>query len=357
MHPKDDLRLLESSLLKAALEASGDDASPEKIGEAYQYFFKEVEDKCRSSFLSDIATKSPKILSDHREDYAAFKTRNFQTWKRSFDHLELMCSIARELGEGHGKSIQESNPEANNSVMAALAQIFPRALLVLEEILCLLKGGFPDGALARWRSLYELSVTAKYISTYGEDIANLYLLSFHFLSQNAAQQINHYSEKAALDRFSDDEIRVLNERCRLAEQFIGRDLGTKPRDREWPRINKHHRSFAALEEAVEMDHWRPRYKWATTYTHANYRPMEGLLGSTGRSEDGYLVGPSNIGYVDPFQMSAIILAQITTTYLSHGINADRLIHIRVMHDLSEQMKTISVEDGKAINSGSMPPSK
>jgi len=349
MDQSDNLSVLEASLIKSAIEIVGSDASPDDLQEVFKRLFAKVEDECKASFLSDINDRFPKILTDNRHDYAAFEARNLQRWKPSFDHLETMCLIARELGEMHGRSIKANNPEANNNVMAALAQIFPRALLVLEEIMCLLKGGFPDGALARWRSLHELAITAKYISKHGEDAAILYLLSFRFMSRNAAKQINSHSERANIDPISEEELKLLDESCQQAEKIIGRTVGVG-QNSEWPGINRNHPTFKKIEENVEMDHWRPRYSWATTYTHASYRPMEGLLGSTGRTEDGYLVGQSSLGYTDPFQMTAITLMQITTTYLLHGANADRIVYVSILKDLSDQMSRICIENEKSIAS-------
>ncbi|MDP8250855.1 DUF5677 domain-containing protein [Pseudochrobactrum saccharolyticum] len=356
MDQEDQLCVLESSLFKAAMEIADNNASSEDLQAKINQLFLEVENECKASFLSDIEDRFPKILSDNRRDCAAFEARNFQRWKPSFNHLETMCLLAREFGEMHGKSFKKNNPEASDNVMAALAQIFPRALLVSEEIICLLKGGFPDGALARWRSLHELAITAKYISKHGEEIATLYLLSFHFLARNSARQMNEHSERANIDPISDEELKFLDERCEQAEAIIGRNIGTGPNS-EWPAINKKHSTFKKIEENVEMDHWRPRYKWATTYTHANYRPMEGLLGSTGRTEDGYLVGQSSLGYTDPFQMTAITLMQITATYLMHGVNVDRLVMIRVMKDLSDQMSIISIQNEQSIVSSVSDPLK
>nr|WP_159075159.1 DUF5677 domain-containing protein [Celeribacter baekdonensis] len=107
-------------------------------------------------------------LSPHPK---GFEERTFSRWKPAFDHLDMLWHVAQELGELHGKDVQRRNDEDNNATMAALARIFSKALLVVQEIIYLLKGGFPDGALTRWRSLHELSVTAMYIAKHGEDTA------------------------------------------------------------------------------------------------------------------------------------------------------------------------------------------
>lgn len=39
------------------------------------------------------------------------------------------------------------------------------------EIITLMKNGFADGAYARWRSMYELSIISSFIIQYGENVA------------------------------------------------------------------------------------------------------------------------------------------------------------------------------------------
>ncbi|MFN3527409.1 MAG: hypothetical protein ACK4YU_15110, partial [Paracoccus sp. (in: a-proteobacteria)] len=61
-------------------------------------------------------------------------------------------------------------------------------------------------------------------------------------------------------------------------------------------------------------------------------------------DDVHLVGASNSGFVDPFEMTAITLAQITTTYLFHGVNVDRIVHAEVLLALADQMSSIAIEN-------------
>ncbi|TNC45272.1 hypothetical protein FHG66_20195 [Rubellimicrobium rubrum] len=343
MADKKNLRVLEESILAALAELIDlDTAGPEEIATKFSKVFNEVKDDCQESAMNAYLSAAPKMLQNLRRESREFEKRNLIRWKPCFDHLEMMWFTAQELGEIHGTEIQAEGGEDDNEVVAALAHLFPRALLVTQEIICLLKGGYPDGALARWRSLHEVSVTAMYIAQVGKGAAIAYLLSFHFAARRAAHQMNHYSERARLRPFSAEELANFDERCERAEQFLGRKID-KDKLGEWPAIMQTHPTFAALEEHVNMDHWRPRYKWASTHTHANHRPADKLLGLSEAKEYVNLIGPSNSGFVDPFQMTAITLAQITTTYLFHTPNPDRIVHSGVMLKLADQMSGIALE--------------
>ena len=322
------LTVLQDSLTKAVIENWGiDDTHSDIFAEKFMELFELCREECETSCLQGYKQKAPILLADFREMDTGFESRNYKRWATSFDHLEMVWTIAQELGEMHGKEIKAENGNKNNEIMAALAHIFPRALLVAREIICLLKGGFPDGALTRWRSLHELAVTAKYIRNHEKSAVVSYLMSFHFSSRRAAHQMNEFANVNNMNRFSKEELGELDAKCSMAEEIIGQKI-KNDKDGEWPKILQNRRNFADIEKDVGMDHYRPLYKWASTHTHANHHPMEDLLGQTDSSGQAHLVGQSNSGLVVPFQLTATTLGEITTTYLSHGINVDlSLIHI------------------------------
>jgi len=303
---------------------------------------QESIDNCANISLQSYRQTSTKALRKIRSATRRFENRTFKRWRPAFDHLEMMWHIAQELGEGHSKDFDIDNPEDIRIVMGAISQIFPKALIVTQEIICLLKGGYPDGALARWRSLHELTVSAMYIIKEGKEPALNYLMSFHFSARRAAHQINEHAERARMEPFSIEMLRDLDRHCAEAESHLGRSF-VRDKDGEWPAINRTHRSFADLERHVEMDHWRPRYKWASRHTHADFVPNYKLLGMSEAKSHVTLVGASNSGFADPLMMTAISLAQITNTYLSVTPNLDRIVHSRVMLQLSDEMSDIAIK--------------
>lgn len=315
-----------------------DEQATEKIAELFEL----SREDCKNSSIASYKERAAEALTNDREDTKNFEKRNFSRWKPAFDHLEMLWHVAKELGELHGKDVQRRNGKDNNATMAALAHIFPKSLLVVQEIICLLKGGFPDGALTRWRSLHELSVTAMYIVNYGDNAAIQYLLSFHFSARRAAHQMNEYSERSGLGRFTAEKIQELDERCAMAERVLERKIDND-KNGEWPRITGSHPNFARVEESVGMDHWRPWYKWASSFTHANHRPADKSLGLAETTVPINLVGASNSGFVDPFQLTALSLAQLVETYLFYSISLDRIVHIDVFHELANEMADIAIK--------------
>lgn len=342
---KKTLSVLENEIRESTLELveNNDDGNFDE--ELFQRRLEEViklsREDCEADSIRSYRETAIKVLPDMRKAAQEFEKRSFERWKPAFDHLEMMWAIAQELGEANAKEFDHDADESTQVVMAAVSNIFPKALLVANEIICLLKGGFPDGALARWRSLHELTVTAMYILKEGREPAVAYMLSFHFAARRAALQMNEYAERARLEKFSKSDLEGFDARRNEAEKMLRRKI-EKDKDGEWPAINLKHRDFAAIEKHVGMDHWRPRYKWASQHTHADLKPVGSLLGMSESKEAVNLVGASNSGFADPFMMTAISLAQITSTYLSVTPNIDRVVHSSVLLKFSDEMSEIAM---------------
>ena len=64
---------------------------------------------------------------------------------------------------------------STESIHKALRLINANVVLRFQEVLCLLKNGFPDGAMIAWRSMFEYTTTMIYIADefYNKDNKNL----------------------------------------------------------------------------------------------------------------------------------------------------------------------------------------
>lgn len=291
--------------------------------------------------LEGLLANAPAMLQERRMDEQGFEERNFKRWQKAFDALETMTEIAEEVGEACDKEGRALAQSENDYRFEALSQLFPRALLVTREVIHLLKGGFPDAALSRWRSLHELTVTAMFISQNDGAIALRYLASFDFQAKRAAKQYNQHAQRANLMPFSAKELADIDARCALAADAVGGEI-----EGDWgwaaPALNKGRPTFADLEEKVGLDHWRPRYKWASQHVHSGHRPSDKLLGACEAREPLMLVGRSNSGFTDPLHMTAISLMQITTTVLFKDPNIDRVVYSKVLLTLSDSVGQLAV---------------
>ena len=298
--------------------------------------YEEVLSNVVEEVLKTLRRSAPKMLRERRSQLRSFEKGNFRRWKKAFDLFEMMIVMAEELGELNDAALRSRAQQEQDYKFEALSQLHPRAVLVSREILCLLKGGFPDAALARWRTLHELTVTSMFIANQDQKIALNYLASFVFRSLRAAKQYNEHAERANLDSFSDEDINDLEAACDEVEQQIG---GRLRADYDWAKFAfpPKNITFYDIEKRVGMDHWRPRYRWASQHSHAGHRPADRMLGLVETADPILLVGPSNSGFTDPLHMAAISLAEMTTTFMLYVENLDRLVHAKMMLQLSDEL--------------------
>jgi hypothetical protein len=285
---------------------------------------------------------APQMLREQRKLYAGFVRRNHKRWGAALDLLETLWVIASEAGDNFNDQHRPEAVENSDYQFEALTQIHARALLVVGEIICLLDGGYPDGALSRWRTLHELAVVSLFLCQEATLISYRYLASFHFRAFRAAKQINECADKAGLDAISDEELSSMKRRCNTLASELGDAIWN---DYGWaaPAIGKSKPNFADLEMATNLDHWRPRYRWASQHVHGGPRPKTSFLGVTEAVEEIFLVGPSNSGFVDPIHMTAISLAQVTCALLGTKAELDEIVIMSVLSNISVEIGPLAME--------------
>lgn len=104
-----------------------------------------------------------------------------------------------------------------------------------------------------------------------------------------------------------------------------------------------------LEKAVGLDHWRPRFKWASQHTHGGHRPSGSMLATTEAPSPVFAIGQSNSGMVDPLHMTAISLTHVTSSLLMSRPSIDSAVCSEVLVGLSDDLgnAAMKVEHVKA----------
>lgn len=305
--------------------------------------------------LKTLKKDAPRMLKEYRAIDTGFRRRNLARWRGAVDLLEMMWVISMEIGE---EFINEAQGRPHSHKTDALIQLHARALLVTREIICLVHGGFADGALSRWRSLHEVAVTAFFLSQQREDIAERYLASFYFSRLRAAEQLNLHAGRANLIPFDDAEIAEMRRECDALAARFGPNMR---KDYGWAAPVVLDLSFAGIEKAAQLNHWRPRYRWASQHTHSGHRPQMAMLGLAENIEPVYLVGASNSGFTDPLQMTGISLQIATQAMLLSTQKLDYLVVAQILGDLADEIGSVAMaleeKTLKAARAGSPRPKR
>lgn len=336
--------LLQKSLDKAIrlqLESANSEKELERISEAVPDMLVNLLDSLPNDILRTIKVTAEEGLAERRSYNDEFVNRNVLRWKEGFELLELQIEIAIEAGESFNDRLRPKAVLEGNLVFDLLIRLHAKGCLISKEIFTLLRNGYADGAQARWRSLHEITVTAMFLLAHGEKAAKRYVDHEFVETYDAAKKLNQFASRLNIPKYSEEELKQSKFQHDAVLNSYGTDFANQY---GWaaPFLSDKNKTFAALEKAVGLDHWRPYYKWACQNIHANIKTISDSLGLNEAVEDILQVGPSNSGMADPAQHTAISLSQLTSALLLSNPNVDGIVMTKILSSLSDEMGKVFV---------------
>jgi hypothetical protein len=265
---------------------------------------------------------------------AEFCRRLWKLWKKPLDGLEMLVSLSAGLGDDINEQAREKSSRARFSRVDVLTRLHGKACQTAREISTLLRAGYADGAIARWRSLHEISVTMLFLSERGSDVLYRYINHQSVDAWRSAVEHEANAEQMNYPKLTKDELGELKERRDSMVSRYGEPFGT---DYGWAAkaLNNKKPTFRDIEKAVSLSHWRTEYKRASLNVHAGVRGAFVRLGSL---DNGLvLAGASNVGLDTPGTNTAISLMQANAVLLKLEPELDRIITMHAMAQLVEQI--------------------
>jgi hypothetical protein len=236
-----------------------------------------------------------------------------------------------------------------------------RACRIAEEVLALLKAGFGQAALARWRVLHEVAVVSSFIAEHDQNTAERYLLHEHIEAWRGMQELQAKASRLNVEPFTGDELREAEEvfdelAARYGKKYVTPyGWAQKELVLHDPKYEKERVTFSAIEAAVSLDHLRPYYRMASHGTHAN---PKGILFTPDLMEGApevLLAGPGSTGFADPGQCALISLNQVTATLLHYKKGESAGLILIALRDLIEAATDAYVEtQGDVSDERSLP---
>lgn len=326
-------------LYKAAESADGNlskDELESHLHSCASSFINETIPEIADVIVLSINKGAEKHLELIRSCEDGFVDRNIKRWKSGFDALEVLIVTCTEIGEDFNSTNRDRAIRENNVKFDTVVRLHARACHISSEILWLLKGGFADGAHARWRALHEVVVTALFLVAHDNELSIRYRKHEVVESYKGMTQYNRYEPRLNIVKFSEEELME----CKLAHDELVSKYGEDFKNNYgWAAIALKNKrpNFFNLEEAVGLDHLRPYYKWASQNIHANADGINNKLGLSEAKEEFLLVGVSNSGMTDPAQLTALSLSQISVVSLNIYPNINTLITQNIIEKLKEDI--------------------
>lgn len=297
---------------------------------------QKASQKASEVVLDKLRDKASEMLREHEEIKDNFELRLWQRWREGFELLKMFIVIAYEAGNEFNREFREFAAQERDCQFDVLTRLHARSCQITNEILTLLRSGCADGAHARWRALHEIAVIGFFISEFGEDVAERYLLHNTVESYRAAIQYRSYSSQLGYETLPDQGLAKVQYSY---QQLINRFGDCYANNYGWAAeaLGKKNSNFSEIEQAIGLSHWRPHYRFASQSVHATPKEISFTLGLYRSDQEVLLAGPSDADFADPAHSAAISLLQISTFLLMLKPNIDRLC---VCHILSKLAKEI-----------------
>lgn len=294
--------------------------------EILKHVKEQLEESTESYDLSELFDRSSlhlyELMSASEEENVKkltlnadeFNKRNNLKWKEGFQKLEMLRQISIEAGMEFQKHFLSIPEYETDPLLGVLMRQHANACRITGEIILLLKGGYPDGAIARWRSLFEVSITCLVINKYGRDAAIDYIRHGKVKAVEGMEEYQKTAKEMNLQPYDDH---VLSAAVALKDQITDGESHF-----HWAKKYAGFSKLEKLREDIGLGKWSHNYKLASRNVHADYCEMLSLFAMSEAKQDMLLVGQSNSGMVEPAHMTAITLAQITSAYLTAHIHEE-----------------------------------
>ena len=304
----------------------------------------EDRDPIIEEMLSDIRATSYEPLRLWHAEHWGVKDTILQKWKEPLELLDLLVVLAERFGTAfYGERVATGIDADEFLLLTELTQLHARACQISSAIHLLLRSGYPDDAHARWRSLHEISVIAKFLKEGGPLLAERY--SEHKTVQQHKQVLADHEQIHQLGREPEPkQIDYLNSLQAKVDALVDRYGSSFKREYGWAAeaIGKTRTTFRDIEkkvsinETVNMEGWRSQFRLASENVHASSQGSAYRLGLGKDSDAVILSGPSTEGLGDPGFTTANSLCETALALLGTRSNADDVLRVGILINLAER---------------------
>lgn len=312
------------------LEQALTDATDGMTEEQLQKFSGELDERLPAAITSSSKTMAATIVEAlhddapgmlaHRRDFeVAVRESLYHYWGTAFDITEMVIKVASEIGEFFYK--KHVPPDGvHDYVFEALGRLTARACRMAEEVLVLLKAGYGQAAMSRWRALHEVAVVANFIQENGEDCAERYFAHEAVETWRAAEEFQEHAETLGYEPYSDEQMAALQAAFdaaiqRYGAQFAGHygwaHAALRATD---PTANA---DLTTIANSAGLGHMRPYYRMASHPSHAKAKGITfNPDAARGDREQVLLTGPGPAGLADPGSATVRSLVQVVAAFLN-----------------------------------------
>jgi hypothetical protein len=299
-----------------------------------------ITSKSAVAFLQKVKLRFPAKLESSKEIETEFESAVLRTWRKPLDLLDLLFYVCLEVASEFSSEHKNENSK-HSHVQTGLSRQQANACLVFNEIIHLLKSGFPNGAHQHWKTLHEIACVSYFISKHGEDMAKRFLDYEAVESYFQAQAIKEHQKRMECEMLSESDFKAIKKEFNKMKKRYGADFVKKTNyPYGWvPRTVLKTRSLREIEKSVKLDTLKPYYDIASYNVFGGPKGLMFKLGIMKNMGKGAVVpvGPSNYGLADPGKCAAISLGQVMACALLTDSTVKKLVVVEALRVLVDEI--------------------
>ncbi len=310
--------------------------------------FHDILEKAALMLIETINSQESKNVESVISANDAFIKRNRERWSIGFTKLHALRETCLEAGMNFQQQFIKLPKYENDELIGVFMRQHAHACRISGEIIHLLEGGYPDAALARWRTLFEMVVTCLVIQKCGREAAIDFIKHGMVQTAEGIEEHRKTAEAMKQETFTDEEAKFYSE---LKVTITNGEPGW-----HWARKHTGLKKIDKLREFVGLEKWSHNYKLASRNVHSDYYEMASLYGMREAKQDLLLCGQSNSGLTEPAHFMAISLAQITSIFLTTYIDdkesdldyTDSILFMKIIDNYVNEVGQAFLEAEKPI---------
>jgi len=270
-----------------------------------------------------------------------FETAVLRTWNKPLGLLDLLLYICLEVASEFNPEHGSDNSLKPSYIQVALTRQQANACFIFNEIIHLLRSGFPSGAHSHWKNLHEIACVSYFISKNGKEVAKRFLDYEVIESFFQAEALLEHEKKMDCRLISEKDFGAIKKNFNEMQKIYGSDFARKANyPYGWiPRTVLKTRSLKEIEKSVELDLLRPYHDLASYNIHGGPKGLIFKLGTMNKDAQSVIgsVAPSNYGLADPGKSAAISLGQVTACLLLSKSSVENLIILEALRNLVDEI--------------------
>jgi hypothetical protein len=308
--------------------------------------------KISEIYKSSLEKNKEEYINYNNDLIKGFEGRLYETWKAPLDIFELLIVMCREMGGEINSKFRKKEFTEKSYKLEVLTRLHAHTVNIACEIMQLLKGGYADGAMARWRSMHESAVISRVIDSSSDEVAKKYYLHKSIDDFKSSQIYSKYSDELGFERIQKKHLNAIRKRYDELVKEYGKSYAD---DNGWAVdvIGKERVTFYDLECFANLSFLRPFYKFSSVRVHLGSKSLDYKLSLSLSEKHGkdeiLMAGPSNEGLVDPMQCTAMSLIDVTVTLITQIDGMNNMVFENILNSWNEDLKIALIEASEELS--------